>query len=469
MTMLRRLRLALIAFALVLVPAVASAEELRLADVQASVDRSYPALRAALRDRDVAEGELRSAKGAFDPNLRTTANVDAVNYYKQFRVGTELVVPTPLWGTTFFGGWGYGDNDFPIYYGNYVTNALGEARLGASIPLWRNGPIDRRRANIERAELARTLAEAGIAQQKIEITRVTTLRYWDWVAAGRRLLIARALLEIAVSRDAGIAARVDRGDLPSIERLDNSRAIVQREGFVVSAQRELERAAIELSIFWRDARGEPRIATADQLPSAIPDPIALDSATIARDAAAARARRPEVQRLVLQVQQNEVERRFAKNQMAPAIDFRVAGAVDLGRNPDPTNLSRERPELQLGLVVDIPILNRANDGRVQAADANIAKLEDQRRLAQDRVGTEVADAVSALDAARKRLDAARREVALAAALEAAERQRFDLGDSTLLVVNLREQASAESRLREIDALLDAQRAIASYRASTMTQ
>jgi outer membrane protein TolC len=467
--MLRRLRLALIAFALVLVPAVASAEELRLADVQASVDRSYPALRAALRDRDVAEGELRSAKGAFDPNLRTTANVDAVNYYKQFRVGTELVVPTPLWGTTFFGGWGYGDNDFPIYYGNYVTNALGEARLGASIPLWRNGPIDRRRANIERAELARTLAEAGIAQQKIEITRVTTLRYWDWVAAGRRLLIARALLEIAVSRDAGIAARVDRGDLPSIERLDNSRAIVQREGFVVSAQRELERAAIELSIFWRDARGEPRIATADQLPSAIPDPIALDSATIARDAAAARARRPEVQRLVLQVQQNEVERRFAKNQMAPAIDFRVAGAVDLGRNPDPTNLSRERPELQLGLVVDIPILNRANDGRVQAADANIAKLEDQRRLAQDRVGTEVADAVSALDAARKRLDAARREVALAAALEAAERQRFDLGDSTLLVVNLREQASAESRLREIDALLDAQRAIASYRASTMTQ
>ncbi len=468
---LRRLILALAVLVMGLLgaPARAAAEELQLADVVASVHRSYPALRAALRERDVAEGELRSANGAFDPNLRTTANVDPVGYYKGFRVGTELVVPTPLWGTTFFGGWGYGDNDFPIYYGNYVTNALGEARLGASVPLWRNGPIDRRRANIERAELGRTLAEVGITQQKIEISRFATLRYWDWVAAGKRLGIARALLEIAVARDAAIGTRVERGDLPSIEKVDNARAIVQREGFVVGAQRELERTAIELSIFWRDGRGEPRIATADLLPAGLPEPILLDSATIARDGAAARARRPEVQRFVLQVQQNEVERRWAKNQMAPAIDLRVAGAVDLGRNPDPTNLSRERPELQLGLVVDIPILNRANDGRVQVADANIAKLEDQRRLAQDRVGTEVADAVSALDAARKRLDAARREIALATALEAAERQRFELGDSTLLVVNLREQATAESRLREIDALLEAQRALASYRASTMTQ
>lgn len=449
---------------------LARAEDpLSLDEVLASVDRSYPALRAALREADIAEGELRSAKGAFDPNLRASANVDPVNYYKGFRTSTEVVVPTTLWGTTLWAGWGYGDNDFPSYYGNYVTNAAGEARIGASIPFWRNGPTDRRRANIERAELGRILAQASIDQQKIEITRAASLRYWDWVAAGQRRAIVVSLLDIAVARDAAIAARVSRGDLPEIERTDNSRAIVQRQGLVVSAQRDVERAAIELSLFLRDGRGEPSIVTATRLPGTLPEPLGIDSATVKRDGDVARANRPEVRRFVLQAQQTEIERRWAKNQMAPAIDFRVAGALDLGKNPDPTNLSRERPELALGLVIDIPILNRANDGRVQAADATLTRLEDQRRLAQDRVGAEVADALSALEAARQRVAIARREVGLATQLEAAERQKFDLGDSTLLVVNLREQATVESRLREIDALLEAQRALVNYRAATMTQ
>lgn len=450
-------------------PARAEETPLRLDEVTASVARAYPALRAALRESDIADADLRTAKGAFDPNLRTTVNVDPVGYYSQLRVGTEIQVPTPLWGASFWAGWGYGDNDFPSYYGGYVTNAAGEARLGGSLPFWRNGPIDRRRANVERAELGRTLASASIEQQKIEITRAATLRYWDWVAAGRRRVIAQSLLEIAVARDAGIGARVDHGDIPQIERTDNARAIVQRQGFLVSAQRDVERTAIELSLFLRDERGQPVIVSASRLPDALPEPQPLDAATVQRDAGPAQEKRPEVRRLVLQQQQTAIERRWAANQLAPAVDLRVLGSADLGRNPDPLALNRNRPELQLGLVIDIPILNRANDGRVKAADAQLTRLEDQKRLMQDRVGAEVADALSALDAARERSLIARREVALATELEAAERQRFDLGDSTLLVVNLREQATAESKLRELDARLDFQRALASYRASTMTQ
>lgn len=451
---------------------IASAQDvspLRVEDVTASVDRSYPALRAALRETDIAEAELRSAKGAFDPSWRTSVSGDPVGYYKEFRVSSEVQVPTPLWGTTFWAGWGYGDNDFPSYYGNYVTNAAGEARIGASIPFWRNGPIDRRRANIDRAELGKTLASVSIDQQKIEITRAATIRYYEWVAAGRRRSVAQALLEIAVSRDAGIGVRVEHGDIPQIERTDNARAIVQRQGFVISAQRDVERAAIELSLFFRDERGQPVTVSASRLPDALPEPVAIEPGTIQRDAAAAQEKRPEVRRFILQQQQTEIERRWAANQMAPAIDLRVLGSADLGSNPDPANLSRNRPELQMGLVLDIPILNRANDGRVKAADAQITRLEDQKRLMQDRVGAEVSDALSALEASRQRVLVARREVALATDLEVAERRRFDLGDSTLLVVNLREQASAESKLRELDALLDYQRALASYRAATMTQ
>jgi outer membrane protein TolC len=75
------------------------------------------------------------------------------------------------------------------------------------------------------------------------------------------------------------------------------------------------------------------------------------------------------------------------------------------------------------------------------------------------------DAHSALRGARERIEAARREVKLALALEDAERTRFEQGDSHLLIVNIREQQTAEAELREVDALLDYQRAIADSRAA----
>ncbi|MBL8911575.1 MAG: TolC family protein, partial [Archangium sp.] len=108
---------------------------------------------------------------------------------------------------------------------------------------------------------------------------------------------------------------------------------------------------------------------------------------------------------------------------------------------------------------------RAPLGRIQSARALVARLDHQLRLARDRVKIEVGDAESALSAATQRVVLARQEVEVALELERGERKRFELGDSSLLFVNLREQTTAEARLREIDALLDVHRAVASRRAA----
>ena len=47
-------------------------------------------------------------------------------------------------------------------------------------------------------------------------------------------------------------------------------------------------------------------------------------------------------------------------------------------------------------------------------------------------------------------------------VEDAERLRFELGDSTLFVLNQREQATAEAAIREANALADYFRAYAAY-------
>ncbi|MEZ4410003.1 MAG: TolC family protein [Polyangiales bacterium] len=177
-------------------------------------------------------------------------------------------------------------------------------------------------------------------------------------------------------------------------------------------------------------------------------------------------RRPEPRRLELQAAQLRVEREWARNQLAPAIDLTLAASQDLGAATPGLSAGQGRPAGEVWLTLEIPILNRVARGRVAAAEAGVARLSAQARFARDRVAAEVRDARSALTAARRRVEIARQEVDAAETLESGERARFDAGDSTLLIVNLREQAAAEARLREVDARLDQRRAAAAWTAVT---
>jgi outer membrane protein TolC len=429
----------------------------------AAGERHSPAIEAARWGAEGAEAELLAAQGGFDPRVRARAVSTPVGGYPSTRLEGTVEQPTALWGANLFAGWRYGGGEFPSYGEQYVTNELGELRAGVSVPLWRNGPIDRRRAQLARARLGTEAAGHAVAQSRLETTRAATLRYWDWVAAGRRYAIAVSLLELARGRNTQLEQRVREGDLAAFEQADNQRALVQREGQVVAAERLLQQNAIELSLFLRDAEGEPVVPEPSRLPGRFPEPAPAGQAVGPVELESVLARRPEVLRLEAARAQQQVERRLAENERAPAVDVSVAATRDLGVG----DVKRGKPELELGLQLDLPTFNRAANGRARQVAAGLAQLEAQLRLQRDRVGLEVRDALSALEAARERVEVARRELRLARDIEQAERTRFELGESSLLFVNLREQTSAEAAVREVDALSDYHKAVANLRAAAV--
>lgn len=436
---------------------------LSVAAVVDSTERHFPLIAAAERDRDAADAELTAAQGGFDPLWRTRVGGTPVGYYNPLVAESTVTQPTTLWGTQLFAGWRFGQGlsytGLPVYDGRLETADGGELRAGLTVPLWRNGPIDRVRANVRRAEHGRAAATLGVAQQRLESLRTAAQRYWEWAAAGQRLAIARELLELATARDVGLGERVTRGDLPEFERADNTRAVLQREGAVTLARRQMEQAAIELSLYLRDSRGEPRVTSESELPGALPQPSPLDARCLPTELRAAEGRRPEPRRLAALRDRERVERDFHENQSRPAIDVTVAVSQDLGAGPQRLTT----PGVEASVMVEIPILNRGPVGRARAAGAAAERIEAQRRLALDRVTAEVRDAASALEAARERAAIARREVGLARGLAERERERLRLGDGTLLVLNLREIAAAEAAVREVDARLDWQRAAVALR------
>ena len=449
--------------------APAAGESLSLDEVLSSAERAYPSLLAAQADIVAADADALTAAGGFDPILKARGFLTPapLGPYPQVRVDSAIEAAIPGTSVTLFGGYRIGQPlasaGIQPYYRERETYPAGELRAGLSAPVLRNLLIDRRRATIARAELGQESARQGQTLQRIEISRLAALRYWDWVAAGMRRQVARELLAIAESRDRQLSLRVKTGDVPFFDQQDNLRAVAQRQSLLVQTQRGVEQASFELALFLRDGSGAPTQPVEARLPVSFPEP----QATFGDDASLddALSRRPDVQRILLQQRQQQVELSLQQNQLWPSLDLGVVFSQDLGRNAGTADPKLNVPELEFSALLEVPLLYRQPLGRIRAAEAGLSRLAAQLQLARDRVAADVKDARSALDAARERVKFNRQEVDVARKLEAGERQKFELGDSNLLFVNLRETQSAEARLREIDALLDYHRAVAAFRAA----
>ncbi len=435
-------------------PLNASAVALSIEEVQKSVSDQYPLIQAAQQETRTASGLLRSSEGAFDLQWKTRASSSALGYYQNERVDSVLEQPTTLWGTSFFAGYRLGTGQFAIYDLKAETNPGGELRAGLNVPAWRDGPIDRGRAGLWKAKYGVQVADLRLKQQKIESLRGAAHRYWDWVAAGKRVAIFRSLLEIAQERDEALAERVRHGDLPDFERRDNERAILQRRSLLISSERSLQQATIELSLFMRDSGGVPIQVSTERLPETIPEPTRQEVPSV--DLKAAFAARPELGRIHATKSQVDIDRRLAANQQAPRIDLQLTAAQSL-RQGDPT---RNAPRVEVGVLLEIPLQTNVAGGLEDAAIASYEGLAIQGRFQQDRITAEVQDAKSALDAALQIVEVTRKETALARRLEKGERERFAQGDSNLIFVNLREQATADAAFRSVEALANYRKSLA---------
>ena len=442
-----------------LVFAQPDAGPLHVEDVVASVRKHYPPLLAALADREIADAEVLAAEGRFDTTLRVRADSDSLGYYSNRRVDVGIDQPLAWQGMSLSTGYRRGEGEFAPYDGKLDTRSLGEFRTGLRMPLLRDREIDSRRGELAKSRIGRKLASLSVDQHRLVVTQSAIARYWAWVAAGRRYGITRDVLAIAEDRQKLLEEGVRAGQVPAIEATDNQRAILQRRSSAIDAERAFQQSAIELSLFLRTPSGAPQVPGIDRVPLQFPAAAPLNEERIAADQKRALERRPEVERFGAQIDQTEIDVRLARNAARPAVDVIAGFFNDSGSSP---SVRRGPQEFKAGLAFEFPFQNRTARGRQFAAEARQKQLEIRRDFLRDQIGAEVLDAASAVRASYERLQVLAEEVRVSRELEEAERTRFQLGEGTLFVLNLREQATLDAAVRETLAQADYQRAVAAY-------
>lgn len=443
-------------------PSSASAgEPLRLRAVLESVEQSHPKLEQSQRKRESAEGKALSARGGFDPKVALKGKWAPVGYYETTQLDVSIEQATPVWGASVHAGYRFGWGNFPVYKGDLETREYGELRAGLDIPVWNGGPIDDRRAKIASTKAGVRRAGASLDATALQLQREAANKYWEWVAAGRQLAIAEGLLELARARQKALDAQVDAGAIEAIKKVDNQRLVLSREAKVVSAQQKIDKAAIELSLYYRDGDRRPIRPGADQVPERIPDPSRPSGGELDRAVDEALRRRPEFAALDAEREAASIQVRLAKNQRAPDAAVQAFVAKDFGGGEPELNPT----EFGVGFVLSIPIPLRKARGSLQQANAELAGIEAKRRGARDKIEADVRKAHVALVAAHESWDLARRQAEAAETLADAERKKFREGATDLVVVNLRELAVASAQSAVVVAAADYQRARADFRAA----
>ena len=203
-------------------------EPLSVNELLRSVDRAFPLIEAVLAERRIAEGAATSAQGEFDLKLKADGTSQQVGFYRNETFKGLLEQNTTLWGTTVYGGYREGRGTYGPYDEKALTLSGGEWSGGFRMPLGRKRDIDERRAGLQTTQLGIQGAEFNIAKERLKIFKAALKQYWEWVAAGRQIEVAKGLLQLAEQRNQQLEDSVKLGQLAPVEVTDNLRAILQR-------------------------------------------------------------------------------------------------------------------------------------------------------------------------------------------------------------------------------------------------
>lgn len=439
-------------------PSRSAQQPLTLMEVLNVVEQTHPSLEQAERNVDAAKGKQFAAAGGWDPKLSLEGNLVPLGYYETDQLKAKLKQATPLWGIGLHVGYRRGTGDWPVYKGEYETLSNGEISAGVDVPIWRDGPIDARRAGVQRSD---ALAEAaGCARQAthLHLQMEAAHAYWAWVYAGQAVRIQRSLLEVAQERDTRLHVQVEMGNLPAVTVVDNERLVLDRESKWVAAQQKFQEATLGLSLFLRDSAMRTVEVSPERLPETIPELAMPPLGEEETDIAQAHRLRPELCVMRQEREAVDVDVRLADNQRAPALNAKAYVARDFGDGPD----SLRPTEVGVGVSFEMPLALRKARGQYRVAQAKAGQLAAKYRALRDKIAVEVRKARVKLQAAATQVDIARRQVVAANTLAEAERAKFDQGASNLVIVNLRELSAADAAQLEVEARASLQEAWVGY-------
>ncbi len=424
--------------------------------------KNYPLILGSIENIEVAKMKVKESLGQFDLTLNSKLDSREKGYYDGKSADITLEKPLGFMNSKIYTGYRISDGTYPLYEGKNNTLDSGESRIGVELSLWRNRDIDEKRLKLWNNQLNVSTKEQKFLSNKVKIEKESTKAYWKWVTSGHIYLVYLDLLEVAIKRDNGLNRRIQKGDLAKIYASENQQYILKRKTQVLEAKRDFYEASLLLSLFLRNEEGHPVIPLEEQLPKSFKQEAPLSIVTLNNDLERARKLSPVIRNLDLKRQQLSNEEMLGQTKISPKLDLNFEVSRDNGRGSS----ALEQEENRIFLKIEIPIERRLARGKIEKARAQKRVVSYQQQLTLETMEANLKSLFQKLNTSSETILNTTKEVELAQILEKAENRKFSRGASDFFVVNLREQASADAKVKNMKARYEYNQNLAEYKAMT---
>jgi outer membrane protein TolC len=468
-------------------------------------------IEVARDDVRLAESALRAFQGVYDPVLNINPEINNLVQSQQSTLGGGTDQSGTLTTTDFrldnsvskFFSVGGGSYQFFFNNNRRTTNSRfnqlspvfsSSAGVTFTQPLLRDRSIDnnRRQIRIQRKRLEQS--DADFRRRTIDVITQVQRAYWDLVFILRDQQNQIANLNLTRENLRRVEAQIAAGAVAPLERAEVQTELSLRESDVLLATQAVTVAENNLKqLILRDAQA--REWSAQLMPTDAPifdaTPVNLADAL-----AEAHANRPELRRLNLGREINDIELKYFKNQTRPRIDLQatvastgLAGTPIVTTDPFtgevvpssvPPNLvggygqtlrnlfNFDTRNIVAGVAIQIPLRNRTAEANLAGTRILRSQLEATTRLQEQSIEAEVRNAAQAVETSRRRVLAARSARANAELQLAGEQRLYQVGRSTTFLLFQRSNQLTNARNLEIRTETDYNKALAELQRAMST-
>jgi len=435
-------------------------QTLRFSAFRQQVLENHPLARQAELYRDLAQAELLRAKGGFDPKAYAEhfgKNFNGKTYFQYTEAGLKL----PTWaGLELKGNYNLASGTFLNPESSLPRN--GQAAFGFTWSLGQGLLFDERRAGLQLARAGLELGEAERAALRNDLVYEAAKVYWAWNYADNAVQIIEDALRQAEIRHEGLRESFFQGEKAAVDTLETFIQIQNRLIELQFARVDARNTAIAVGVFLWD---EDQNIQRETLPAA---PILQDIETEVQmlDNAEnlirmANSRHPELRLYRVKLRQLATERRLKNEYRKPVFDLSY-NLLGNGWQFFPT-ANTEGPAMlatdtKWGLDFSYPLLNRKAKGGLQLTQIKLAQTELELQQKEQDIAAKVQQYANELQNLRGQSDLFRDIASNYRRLLDAENERFSLGESSVFLVNTREQRWLDARLKYLKLLAEMRKA-----------
>lgn len=412
--------------------------------------------------REKAEQTLQGARGGFDPSLNTNWDYKHFGDKAYYNI-LNAHIKAPTWiGLEVETGFNYA-NGYYLNPENKLPSA-GQAYIGLKMPLLKGLWTDDRRVAIQQAKI---LQESSIAEIQLALNDLlyqAAQAYWEWTKAFNNLIVIKQSLVLAQEQLEIARQSFFLGDQPAIDTLKIFIQVQERNVLLMETQLEVENAGRMVSSFLWDASQQPLEISANAFPVSLQNlKISPLDQSLLDNQLQQLQQHPSLQLYDFKIRSLEIDKRLKFNKLFPSLyvkyNFLSANHVSFFDNVGGEAFIEN---YKFGISFSMPLFLRKERSDLEWAKIKLREANYGLQSKQQELKVKIQNYFYNIQTYAQQVVQIEQMVTNYTALLDAERLKLGIGESSVFLVNTRENQLLDAQLKLVKQQVAHLKARASY-------